>query len=203
MKIIFVHGWGADASYWDDLAVLVHGGKDAQRVDLGYTDKQAHYAGGPALYITHSLGTLWALQNRAQDMQGLIAINGFACFKTLVDTKVLTLMKKGLARDIASQMHAFYCAASMPQQGALHPDNLTLGLEWLAQEDARPVLGALEPSVMALLSGQDNIVPLEAVRAQWDKADVKICAPGGHNIPQTHAQWCADHINAYIKDHST
>jgi pimeloyl-[acyl-carrier protein] methyl ester esterase len=203
MKIIFVHGWGADAHYWDGLAALVHGGEDAQRVDLGYTNKHSHYPDDDALYITHSLGTLWALKNRAHNMHGLIAINGFACFKSFTDPNVLRVMKNGLTANLASQMHAFYCAASMPQQDELNPEHLTQGLELLAKENARSALDALERPVMALLSGKDKIVPLEAVREQWSPYDVKICEEGGHNIPQSHAQWCADHINAYVKEHRT
>jgi pimeloyl-[acyl-carrier protein] methyl ester esterase len=203
MKIIFVHGWGADASYWDNLAPLVKGGEDAQRVDLGFTNKPAYQPQEDALYITHSLGTLWALKHRHKNMRGLVAMNGFACFKSFTPPRILKMMQTGLAKDLVSQMHAFFIAACMPQQDDLNPNALHEGLEWLVQHDTRPTLAELECPIMALLSGEDKIIPIGAAQEQWADFDTHVCADGDHNIPQNRAQWCADHINAYIQEHMT
>ncbi len=205
MKIIFVHGWGADTHYWDDLAKCLPVEKSA-RLDLGFTGRaQARPSGaeGAAIYITHSLGTMWALKHRAAQMKALISINGFPCFNSFTDRKTLSLMKRGLHKNAHLQMKQFYKRANMhaPEDlDILDIKRLEEGLDWLATWDARAILQSLRCPVIALAGSTDKIIPLTHAQEAWQGMDLRVCDQGGHNLPQTHAHWCARNIAGHINE---
>lgn len=101
-QIVFVHGWGMGPDFWDELAAQLPEFQ-TRRIDLGFTgpeDERLHSASlEPAIYVAHSLGTLWALQNHSTSMKGLVAINGFACFQNFVEDRVLRAMRARLKKS--------------------------------------------------------------------------------------------------------
>ena len=198
MKIVFVHGWGGDGAYWTPLLAEL-GKVDAHILDLGFTGNPTvlDVPPAPALYVTHSLGTLYALEHYADKMAGLVAINGFTCFHEVVDDEVISAMQVGLEKNTVAQMRGFYRAAEMQSPGTLHTGRLKEGLEWLVSKDMKAPLQNMKARVKALLGGQDKIVPLEAVKGQWE--NYEILPNGGHNLAQTHADWCARIIKDFIR----
>ena len=155
----------------------------------------------PAIYITHSLGTLWALQHCSAQMKGLISINGFPCFTRFTAIEMLKAMKAGLRKNIDLQMKQFYKRADMDNAGASSEFNIKMldeGLTWLMTEDARPALQSLRCPIIALTGAQDKIMPLSAAQEAWQGMHLEICEDGGHNLPHTHTHWCAAHINKLL-----
>src|ERR1043166_8867926 len=78
--ILFVHGWGYDASFWDPLRKQLRDFPSAA-LDLGYFGA-ANLAipSGTRLLVGHSLGYLWlARQERLRDLP-LIGVNAFPRF---------------------------------------------------------------------------------------------------------------------------
>ena len=84
MKLVFVHGWGFDARFWDELSARLSSYPQA-RYDFGFfgapsSDLDALVAANePAVLIGHSLGFVYGLQ-QALPWAGWIAVNGFARF---------------------------------------------------------------------------------------------------------------------------
>ncbi len=79
MELVFVHGWGCDAGFWDPLAALLP--YPHWKIECGYFGAtpikiETH---GPAILVGHSLVFMYGLQQR-QDWAGWIAINGFPRF---------------------------------------------------------------------------------------------------------------------------
>ena len=52
--------------------------------------------------------------------------------------------------------------------------------------------------VFSLIGEQDPILPLKPCEEEWLGYDTKICKKGGHALPITHTDWCAEHIKAII-----
>ena len=198
MKIVFVHGWGGDALYWRSLAAHFQSDECAF-IELGFTGREQKISApfDQALYITHSLGTMWALENHAAHMMGLVAINGFACFSAFTEEKTLEAMRKGLKRNAKAQMKSFYRAACMPPASALDEERLAQGLDWLSQGDARTALQSIGAPAIALSAEDDKIVPLEATKSQF--AQVEVAKQGGHNLTQNKTPWCARAIKKFME----
>jgi len=106
---VFVHGWGTDPDFWERLRPHFPE-KQSHFLNLGFIgpDKRIENHKAPSdskrVYITHSLGTLWALKNKASDIDVLIAINGFYRFKSFSDERSLQAIKLRLERDPIPQM---------------------------------------------------------------------------------------------------
>ncbi|MEZ5919273.1 MAG: alpha/beta hydrolase, partial [Alphaproteobacteria bacterium] len=200
---------GLSSAFWAGLAACLPG-REHIFVDLGFTgggpdseDSEKAFLARPVrgLYITQSLGTLWALKHCAGEMSALAAINGFACFEPFASRAALRAMKRHLVRDPAAQMADFYRQAGVTAPGAasLCQERLLEGLDWLEQEDERETLRRLPCPVLSLAGAQDRILPEELMRREWAGFPLHMHEEGGHALPQTHPGWCAAHIEALIK----
>lgn len=200
LNLIFVHGWGCIPDFWDDLARELSASHE-QRINLRFLDEgdiEAATHDLPAIYITHSLGTMWALKHRLEDISALISINGFACFKDLSDERTLKSMKINLKRNAPQQMAAFWRQAGLPQSNSLNIPRLKEGLEWLMTWDYCQELNALTCPILSLIGEEDKIAPFDPMQQHWYGYDIKTCTDGGHALPATHTQWCAKHIRTFI-----
>ncbi len=107
-RIVFVHGWGLGPDFWDEMTPLFPE-YECGFVDLGFVGTGEDVsAAGSAIYITHSLGTLWALKNCAEQMSGLVAINGFSSFRRFASKENLAELKESLLKDPAAHMKGFW-----------------------------------------------------------------------------------------------
>jgi pimeloyl-[acyl-carrier protein] methyl ester esterase len=181
-------------------------GREHVFVDLGFTGSSGNKEAFQArpvrgLYITHSLGTLWALKHCAGEMNALAAINGFACFEPFAPKASLRAMKKQLTRDLVALMADFYAQAGVTGPvasvgAAFHSERLMEGLDWLEREDARANLRNVSCPVLSLAGAQDRILPESAMRREWAGFPLHMHEEGGHALPQTHPGWCAAYIES-------
>ncbi len=201
-RFVFVHGWGMDPGFWDGLIDCLPE-IETHKVDLGFvgaSNMPSYDSSGSAIYITHSLGTMWALQNHFPHIDALISMNGFGCFKSFSDARVLKTMKMRLQRDPQAQMKEFWTNCDLPSNDHLNVPNLQEGLEWLDSWDLREELAALTCPVLSLAGDNDPILPIDAMKEAWAAFDLRVCEGGRHALPISHAQWCAEHVQEFIRE---
>lgn len=198
-NFVFVHGWGVDSGFWNDLINCLPEIK-ASRIDLGFIGTRQDFLdqiSSSAIYVTHSLGTMWVLKNHNPGMEGLIAINGFGCFRNFAEERVLRAMKVRLKREPEAQMKEFWDMCGLPVSSNLNVERLQEGLEWLTSWDAGQALKDLKCPVLALAGHDDPILPIAKMEKEWDNFDLHICEGGAHALPLSDPGWCSDHIKAF------
>lgn len=207
VDFIFVHGWGMNAQIWSQVAAGFPD-DDIYCPELGFVGGiHAHDTCGKAVYVTHSLGTMWALKHHAPDMKALIVINGFTCFHPFTPERILRTMQKRLARNPAAQMHSFWDSCGLPEEmqnnldGALNTDRLQGGLEWLIDWDMADALQALAVPILSLSGRDDLVLPHEKMQVQWAGFDLQTHGQGGHILPLSHPDWCVDKIKGFMREH--
>lgn len=200
-KIICVHGWGCSPAFWQDL--MAHFPKEnIASIDLGFLGEENLLPQEQeAIYITHSLGTMWALKKRHKQIKALIAINGFSCFKPFAPQKTLLTMKQRLEKSPTTQMTEFWDKCGIEHK---YPDinlnvkNLQEGLDWLMEWDGSSELQALNGPVLSLAGKKDRILPLEAMKKEWHGFPFCVKEDARHALPQTHPAWCAQQIKEFL-----
>lgn len=188
-----------DKSVWSALSTRLNY-HECTALNLGYRGvPELTLPAAKAIYITHSLGTMWALENHAEHMAALITINGFHSFKSFADPRALRAMKTRLAKDPEQQMQEFFKEADIEASPkGLDSQNLMRGLDTLSEGDNTATLKSITCPVLALIGESDQIVPIEAAQKQWLGYDLKICEKGGHALPVTHTNWCAEQIEKFL-----
>jgi pimeloyl-[acyl-carrier protein] methyl ester esterase len=198
MRFVLVHGWGFHAGIFADFVSHLKGA-EVTLVDLGFV------SGGPkgasdwpadAIAVGHSLGLLWLLERGQSRFRALASVQGFDCFACHVAPSRLAALKRGLEREPAATLQAFWrsCGASgFAWPGALNVARLDEGLDWLMQWDARQAKAALTCPTLALASRDDAIVPLAMSAAIWGE-NIVWSPDGGHVLPLQYAEWCARHV---------
>lgn len=201
---IFIHGWGLGPDFWKKLAALL---PDARHsfLDLGFIGHEEERPAAPegaATYVTHSLGTAYALKHHAPAMTALVAINGFARFRNFAQSSTLERMKKNLKRAPLRQMEAFWKMATIETNRPVEDLNiprLETGLDWLKTFDARANLNTLKCPVLSLAGAQDRILPLAHMKKEWAGHPLHVHPEAGHALPQSHPEWCAAHIREVVR----
>ncbi|GAA0529319.1 pimeloyl-[acyl-carrier protein] methyl ester esterase [Rhizomicrobium palustre] len=200
MRLVFVHGWGFDASFWDDLAGALPE-FDAARVELGFLGREFSLPtfSPDDVLIGHSLGFLWGA-TQYQGWSRMIAINAFAEFsgEMGVASASLRAMRTSLKRDPQKTLANFYASLNGPQvPREFQAERLAEGLAWL--QDWR--LGE-KPGVPSLvLSGaKDPLLPARATThlAEMLDAPARLHETGGHLLPLSDPKWCAAAIRAFL-----
>jgi len=213
MKLIFIHGWGFDASFWDDvLHSMPISDHSIHRWDLGFCGRRstmaefnALEAGDNSVLIGHSLGFLHGLVHLPL-VKGRIAINAFPFFVDKVDQKgcvssaVLRDLRRRLSQDAAKALHSFYdFIKAIPPSLPPHEEMLREGLEFLEAYDGRPLLEkALGPSLF-LASCFDPLVPA-LVSQYMDRYGVLVMKESdSHVLPQKEPAFCGDQIARFLQ----
>ncbi|MFP4098263.1 MAG: alpha/beta fold hydrolase [Alphaproteobacteria bacterium] len=215
--IIFVHGWGEDPRIWDDIAANLPETKH-HFVNLGFINNDQEATTNTivlriksAIFVTHSLGTIWTLRHiPPKKIDALLAINGFGCFSDFASNKTLKVMAKTLQRNTFFQMEMFWKNCNLPEsmrtiyKPVLDRRVLLQGLTWLGSWDERKHLQAMKARGMQVLplGGEDDLIlPLDKMKAHWDNLGCSILLKenAGHALPLSHPQWCAGHIKAMVK----
>lgn len=201
-QFVFVHGWGMSPNFWDPLIGCLPEA-EMYKVDLGFIGEQQSLSGDAAedaVYVTHSLGTVWALKNRPANIKALVAINGFGCFKNFADERVLRAMKTRLKKYPKAQMRDFWEMSDLPASDNLNVERLKEGLEWLASWDFVQMLTTLKCPVLALAGCEDPILPMTEMKKEWDGFDLHLREGGSHALPVSDPQWCANHIKEFLRN---
>lgn len=189
--ILFVHGWGYDASFWDPLRQALEVPNTA--LDLGYFGAEnTAVPDGVTLLVGHSLGFLWLARQRALQHLPLIGINAFPRFLETDDytpavaPRVLDRMKRRVLADPAAVLTEFWHRA-----GTRGPDKapdstaLATGLDHLARWDERQKLANRTGSLRLIAGEADAIVPAAMTRMAFKTSAID-WLPGGHALPCTH-----------------
>ena len=107
MILLFIHGWGFDAAFWDELAGLLPGFR-TEIDDRGYFGRPyAPRIDGDCVIVAHSFGAMRALAAPPPHWRGLVAINGFDRFTPGVPRRVLDRMIAKFAEEPVTVLAEF------------------------------------------------------------------------------------------------
>lgn len=190
--ILFVHGWGYDAHFWDPLRSAL-GNVRSAALDLGYFGPaRTAIPHGVTIIVGHSLGFLWLLRQHALRHLPLIGINPFPRFLESADyspaiaPRVLERMKRRIAIDPRGVLAEFWQrAGAVGPEESPDPVALAQGLDQLATWDERENLATRASSVRLITGEEDAIVPADMTRMAFRNFAVDRL-PGGHALPRTH-----------------
>jgi pimeloyl-[acyl-carrier protein] methyl ester esterase len=191
--ILFVHGWGYDAHFWDSLRMLL-GDTPSAALDLGFFGPpDTTLPRDVTLLVGHSLGFLWVLRQSALTHVPLIGINAFPRFleagdyRPAVGLRVLERMKRRAVGDTRGVLAEFWSRA-----GAAGPERtpnaaaLADGLDHLAAWDERENL-ARRASPTRLIAGSEDAIVSPAMTKMAFRGSEIAWLPGGHALPRSHA----------------
>ncbi len=208
MKLLFLHGWGFDASFWNPVIARLPG-HACVADDRGYFGAPATPAvRGPALVVAHSFGAMRALAGAAQECLGLVAINGFARFTDPGDgsgiaPRVLDRMMARFASDPGAVLADFRqrCGSVNPPL-PLAPDALREDLDVLRRGDFRANAASARFPILSLQGQSDPLLagPMrEQAFAGARFLERDMLPGGGHLLALSDPDWCAGHIAAFAE----
>jgi pimeloyl-[acyl-carrier protein] methyl ester esterase len=191
--ILFVHGWGYDASFWDPVRAML-GEVPSTVLDLGYfgTAETARPR-DVTLLVGHSLGFLWLARQAALKHLPLVGINAFPRFveaegyRPAVAARVLERMRRRVVSDTRSVLEDFWTRAGAPgPTRAPNASALAEGLDHLAAWDERENLASRASPTRLIAGREDAIVPAAMTEMAFKGCEIT-WLPGGHVLPRTHA----------------
>ena len=206
MKLVFMHGWSFDSSFWTPLHDAL-GRPEAVFVECGYTGKPVSLTlpDTPYLAITHSAGTLACLAGRAPLCRGLVAFNGFARFSQAEDypqgipLRILARMKSRLMRDPVGVVRQFrqqfdpFIPCETP-----HVSTLLAGLDSLIDSDARSAALERGTEITCISGRNDPLLSPAMTEASFPHATHHAC-DGGHLLPLTDPAGCAAFVASKLE----
>ena len=212
--LVLVHGWAVDKAIFDRLELELSD-YEIIKYDLGFFGRPEHPeipSDRPVIAIGYSLGFLWLLHEQPFKWDGLISIGSFTRFTRMrgfmggVLTMVLEGMKvrlgldpKGLLKDVYQQ-----CGFDRDVPEGYDARQLHQGLNWLKNWDMREVFHQSNVPVLALAASDDPVVPESLTKASFEGKCDLVWSPdgGGHGLPVTRSQWCADQIRQFAQSFS-
>jgi pimeloyl-[acyl-carrier protein] methyl ester esterase len=195
------HGWGYDAAFWAPLAALLGPIAADDRGYFGSPRADPVDAAAPHLLVGHSLGVMRLADEAGPGCRGIVAINGFDRFAAGpgfpgVASRALDRMARRYGDDPAGTVVAFRdrCGDAAPLPGPPTP-RLADDLALLRHGRVR-----LAPDLPLLrLDGADDPLLSPAHReACLAGASARVSPSGGHLLPLTDPDWCADAISAFL-----
>jgi pimeloyl-ACP methyl ester carboxylesterase len=211
MRLVFIHGWGFEAGFWDGLAGLLPQFRQ-RRVDLGFFGEPADFVEDetPSLLVGHSLGFVHGMRSGAK-WAGWVAINSFPRFVATdteagcVPAAALRGMRRNLMSDPQRTLYEFYSRiGATPPALTTAPqlERLRDGLDELRDADSGAARRASHKPGLVLAAQNDPLVPCATSEALVDShAQIRWHADGGHMLPLNAAPWCAEAIMEFIKTH--
>lgn len=200
--ILFVHGWGYDARFWDPVRAAL-GDVPSTALDLGYfSSASVAIPRNVTLLVGHSLGFLWLVRRDALTHLPLIGINAFPRFleaedyRPAVAARVLERMRRRVVSNARGVLEDFWAHAGAAGPEGL-PDTTALaeGLDQLAAWDERENLAARASPARLIAGKEDAIVPAAMTEMAFSSSEIA-WLPGGHALPRTHAADIARLIQA-------
>ena len=209
MELVLIHGWGLDASLWNDAGRLLPQYKK-HKMDLGFFGNahEPELAGDKLILVGHSLGFVHGMTRR-KDWAGWISINSFPRF-VRTETRAgctsaaeLRDIRKRLSADAEKTLKDFhyYIGAEAPP-GSPNAERLREGLDELSTAAIEETLFALDAPGLVLASKNDILVPSETsekLAALAPRAGIAWHDSGGHVLPQSDPKWCAREIQNYME----
>jgi pimeloyl-[acyl-carrier protein] methyl ester esterase len=191
--ILFVHGWGYNARFWDPVRAAL-GDVPSAALDLGYFGAaNTAVPRNVTLRVGHSLGFLWLARQSALKHLPLIGINAFPRFleadgyRPAVASRVLERMTRRVLSDTRGVLEDFWTRAGAA--GPVSAPNtavLAEGFDHLAAWDERENLAARASPPRLIAGREDAIVPATMTEMAFKDSEIT-WLPGGHALPRTHA----------------
>jgi len=215
-ELVFIHGWGFDARFWDALGACLPQFRQT-RIDLGFFDagsaalaegvRNALLSRGKKILIGHSLGFACGIRHQ-QKWSGWIAINGFSRFVRTpilpgcVTAATLRDMRMRLKADPGACLQDFYrLIGAGPVDGTFNSERLREGLDELRSTDIEDKVAALDVPGLVLAGRKDPLVPLEVSERLGKyvrEGALVVHNEGGHLLAQTDPGWCAEAIANFV-----
>ena len=202
--ILFVHGWGFDARFWEPVAERL---PDFQKhfIDFGFYGDEVKPGVERPLVVAHSLGLPWALANLDRPWAGLMAINGFARFTRswdFINATAPRLVERMHARfgetpEIVAKDFLYRCGIDQVDLTGMKTEAMSKALGWLVKCDERAALAALDCPLEALAGTEDLIVPDPMSRDSFPPECLTLVEGAGHLLPLTHPEWVAARIRLF------
>jgi pimeloyl-[acyl-carrier protein] methyl ester esterase len=191
--ILFVHGWGYDASFWDPMRATL-GDVRSVALNLGYFGAaETTLPRDVTLLVGHSLGFLWLARQSVLRHVSLVGINVFPRFledddyRPAVAARVLERMKRRVVSDTRSVLEDFWTrAGAAGPEGVPNAAALADGLDRLAAWDERENLASRASPTRLIAGREDAIVPPAMTEMAFKGSEIT-WLPGGHALPYTHA----------------
>jgi pimeloyl-[acyl-carrier protein] methyl ester esterase len=203
-KLVFVHGWGFTPEFWQGLA-NEFSDFTCEFVDLGFVGNVRPINDHDAVYITHSMGLAWVME-QVSDCKAIVAINGFTKFcrdenwPDGVPSKMLERMIRQFERtpEIVWTEFMKNCGVTDPLYPvAAKTDVLIDGLRYLRDCDIRTRFASLSVEKLVISATQDRIVPKKLTCASFG-ADVIWYKGGNHLLPLFETKKLADDIRRFL-----
>ena len=214
LGILFVHGWGFDAVFFDPLAeelTRLLGEYPQCRWDRGYFQDDVFHEDLPPgrwIGVGHSLGFHRLL---GLPLEGFVSLAGFIRFCALADEtsgtplSVLQLMISGFRKQPQLVLAAFdyRCGVSWAKihKASIHSDLLLADLVSMQTLNVMPSLVDYKKPLLVLSDRDDKIVSqnlLEDNFKDFDRITWGIGEGGGHVFPYSQAPWCAQEIQEWM-----
>jgi len=191
--ILFVHGWGYDANFWNPVRAAL-GDVPSATLDLGYFGAaEIALPRDVTLLVGHSLGFLWLARQRALKHLPLVGINAFPRFieaedyRPAVAPRVLERMKRRVAGDTHGVLEDFWTrAGAAGPYAAPNAAALAEGLDHLAAWDERENLASRASPTRLIAGEEDAIVPAAMTEMAFKGSEIA-WLPGGHALPRSQA----------------
>ncbi|PEQ12730.1 hypothetical protein B2G71_10535 [Novosphingobium sp. PC22D] len=209
MKLVFVHGWGFGADFWDRLRARLPR-RDHAVEDRGYFgDPRPVEWEGPCVAVVHSFGAMRLLSEPPASLHALIAINGFDRFVAGegfpgVDPRTLDAMMVRFGRAPEKTLRDFRsrCGTCQPF-GPIRAEILGADLARMRSSDLRYVIAGLDIPMLSLQAADDQIVPA-AMRAEAfagsEQLERRVHPSAGHLLPLDDPAWCAAAISEFLEN---
>ena len=203
--LLFMHGWGFDASIWSGVVQLLDG-FDCRMADRGYFGAPVTVeSDGPCVVVGHSLGAMHWPAVLPEGCRGMVAVNGFDRFVEGGDfpgvpRRPLDRMIARLPQAPAQVVTDFRtrcgaeAVAGTPELAPLLAD-----LELLRDGDFRGAAEGLP--VLSLQGANDPLLPEAMGGAVFAKAGVTrmTCENAGHLLPLEAPEWTAKAIAEFAR----
>lgn len=208
LSLLFCHGWGFDAAFWDPLAALLP--------EFAQSRDEAGYFGEPAparpeppyLAVTHSFGTMRLLAAPPPGLAGLVAIAGFDRFTATEDfpgtpRRIVDRMVSAVAQEpetVLADFHALF-ASAMPS-GTPRPERLQADLVGLRDGDLRETAGAIGVPILSLQAEHDTLLGVglrETAFAAVPGVMRRTHPSAGHLLASEDPAWCAQAIRDFAE----
>ena len=206
LSVLFYHGWGFNASFWEPLCSLLP--------EYAHQCDDAGYFGTPSspeptapyIAVTHSFGTMRFLATPPPGMVGLVVISGFDRFTETegfpgTSHRVVNRMISALAQapeTVLSDFHKLF--DSTVPQGTPIAARLQADLECMRDGDLRDAAVNLAVPILSLQAQKDTLLPMslrETVFAAVGGVMRHTHPSAGHLLPRDDAPWCANTIRHF------
>lgn len=207
VELVFVHGWGFGPTVWD--GVRNHF-TDFQTscLDLGFFgEPNTEIKGQNIVFVTHSMGLSWLLNNYNGPIKGLVSINGFTKFcrganwPDAIAPIMLRRMIKQFEKDPETVWHDFMVKSG--HDNPLYPkganeERLLLGLRNLMDGDVREAFISCPCPKLVLASRQDLIVPESLSKSSFG-SQLEWYDQANHLLPLSHASSISARIRSFVE----